>query len=425
MKFKAALSAALFAMCVSVVAVQASGVKKPAPKPAAEKPAEQAAGDQIAADQKKPREKADEPKEPEDRIKVRASVDAAVKPVMEKYGIPGMAVGVSVGGKQYLFDYGVASKKIGDPIAPLTLFEIGSVSKTFLVTLASYAQENGRLSLSDKAGKYLPSLQGTAFGDVSLVSLGTHTPGGFPLQLPPDVGTTDQLMTYLAAWEPEYKAGTTRTYANPSIGMLGVIVAKSMNRDFVALMENDLFPALGLKSTYISVPKNRMDDYAQGYKTDGDPARMSPALLAAEAYGVRTTSEDLLRFVEANMGLVPLEDRLARAIEATHTGYFTAGEMTQDLIWEQYDYPAGLKTLLDGNSSDMLKPVPVKELTPPRTPRADVWINKTGSTNGFGAYVAFVPAKRLGVVLLANRNYPNAERVAAAYKIMTELAVGH
>ncbi|MGO7522690.1 class C beta-lactamase, partial [Rhizobium brockwellii] len=79
-----------------------------------------------------------------------------------------------------------------------------------------------------------------------------------------------------------------------------------------------------------------------------------------------------------------LDDKLQQAITNTHTGYFDVGAMTQDLIWEQYSYPATLTTLMDNNSSAMLKTIPVKQLTPAMEPREDVWINKTGSTNGFG-----------------------------------------
>jgi beta-lactamase class C len=53
------------------------------------------------------------------------------------------------------------------------------------------------------------------------------------------------------------------------------------------------------------------------------------------------------------------------------------------------------------------------KLSPPLQPQSDVLINKTGSTNGFAAYV--------GVVILANKNYPVAARVAAAYEILTAL----
>jgi beta-lactamase class C len=356
---------------------------------------------------------------------IRSTVDQAVQPVMEKYGIPGVAVGIIDGDRHYVINYGLASKETGKPVTGETLFELGSVSKTLTATLASYAQVRGALSLSDQTGKYLPSLRNSPFGKVSLINLGTHTPGGLPLQVPDNIRNNDQLMQYFKAWQPAYAPGTYRTYANPGIGALGLITAKSMGQDFDGLMEHQLFPALGMKNSYINVPAARSTDYAQGYTKEGKPIRVAPGVLSSEAYGIKTTAADMVRFLEANMNLIQVDPKLQRAITNTHTGYFKAGAMTQDLIWEQYAYPVDLKTLLDGNSLAMaLNATPVTEIVPPQEPRDDAWINKTGSTNGFGAYVAFIPQKRLGIVILANRNFPNDDRVSAAYRILTSLAHG-
>lgn len=360
--------------------------------------------------------------------KYKDVVDRVIQPVMAKYGVPGMAVAITVAGQAYVFDYGVASVATRQPVSRNTMFELGSVSKTFTATLASYAQVSGALSLSDKVGKYLPLLRGSPFGDeVSLLNLGTHTPGGLPLQVPDAVRSTDELMQYFKAWQPTHPPGTYRTYNNPGIGTLGLITAKSLGGDFAVLMEQTLFSALGLTSTCIDVPATKMADYAQGYTKEDAPIRVAPGVLSSEAYGVKTTATDMIRFVQANMNPLHLDDKLARAILDTHTGYFKVGNgaMTQDLIWEQYRYPVALTTLLQGNSPAMIfRATPVTAMTPPQAPRSDVWINKTGSTNGFGAYVAFIPEKRLGIVMLANKNFPIDARVTAAYGILTALAGG-
>ncbi|WP_175696103.1 class C beta-lactamase [Burkholderia ambifaria] len=353
---------------------------------------------------------------------IHDTVTRNVAPLMKQFAIPGMAIGIVADGKPYVFDYGVMSTQTGKPVTGDTLFEIGSVSKTLTATLASDAQEGGELSLSDPAAKYLPAMQGKPFGGVTLLELGTHTPGGMPLQVPDSIRDDADLMRYLDAWRPAYAPGTRRTYSNVAIGMLGQLTAKAMNRDFAALMEQRLFPALGMTHTYINVPAARWGDYAQGYTQDGKPIRMTGGMLWQPAYGVKTTAADLLRFVQANMGLVETAPRLQRALERTHTGYFRAGPFTQDLIWEQYPYPVALPTLLDGNGPSMLHDAtPATELKPPLAPRPDTWINKTGSTNGFSTYVAFVPAKRIAIVMLANRSFPIEDRVKAAYRIVESL----
>jgi beta-lactamase class C len=354
---------------------------------------------------------------------LKSVVGTLVKPVMKNNDIPGMAVGITVDGHDFVFNFGVADKERGKPVTKSTLFEIGSLSKTFTATLVSWAQEHGQLSLSDKTSKYLPLLQGRPFGDVSLLNLGTHTSGGLPLQTPKNITSYDQLLKYFQDWKPNYPPDTIRTYSNPGLGMLGLITAKRLGQDFSTLIETRLFPALGLTHTYFNIPRRSLANYAQGYTAQGEPIRMTADILAPETYGLKSTASDMVHFLDANMGMVRLDDDLLRALVGTHTGYFKAGRITQGLIWEQYSYPVDLKTLLEGTSSQMaLSAIPVTKIVPPIAPRQDVFVNKTGSTKGFGAYVAFIPEKHVGVVILANKNYPNDERVTMAYQIIIYLS---
>nr|WP_032835711.1 class C beta-lactamase [Pseudomonas sp. GM50] len=354
---------------------------------------------------------------------IETIVNDAIRPVMQAQGIPGMAVAITLNGKQHYFNYGVASKETGRPVAKDTLFEVGSVSKTFTATLAAYAQATGKLPLSDKASQVLPTLRGSAFDSISVLQLGTYTAGGLPLQFPGDADHQDKMLGYFKQWKPTYAAGTHRQYSNPSIGLFGYLAAHSMGAPFDKLMEKTLLPKLGLKHSYLKVPQDQMGLYAQGYNKDNKPVRVEPGALDSEAYGVKTSASDLLRYVEANINPTSLEKPLQQAIALTHTGYYQVGEMTQGLGWEFYNYPVTLDTLLAGNSSQMaLEAHEVQWLNPPRPQHNTALINKTGSTGGFGAYVAFIPAKDIGIVILANKNYPNPERVKIAYEIMNALA---
>ena len=75
---------------------------------------------------------------PQDRV--RRVVDDAIRPLMAKDKIPGMAVGITMAGKSWVFNYGVASTETRMPVTGDTLFEVGSVTKAFTATLASWAQ---------------------------------------------------------------------------------------------------------------------------------------------------------------------------------------------------------------------------------------------------------------------------------------------
>lgn len=355
---------------------------------------------------------------------VRRAVDPVIESLMADQHIPGMAIAVIRPDGTQVLNYGVADRKAGTPVDDDTLFELGSISKTFTATLASLAVVEGRLDLDAPVSRYLPELESSAFDEISGRNLGTHTAGGLPLFVPDEVTNNDSLMAWYRDWQPTEPIGKSRTYSNLGIGLLGVETAASLDSEFVAAMRENVLTPLGLSHTCYDVPERESSHYAMGESKDSEPIRVSPGVLDDEAYGIKTTAADLAKLVQANLGLLQIDDDLQQAIDITRRGNFQVGDMTQDLIWEQYPLPVALDTLLAGNGYDMiLKSNVAKPIDPPQAPREDVWINKTGSTNGFGAYVVMLPGKQTGVIMLANKNYPNDARVKAAYDMLSRLGV--
>ncbi|WP_373888324.1 class C beta-lactamase [Massilia sp. YMA4] len=355
-----------------------------------------------------------------DPAALRAIVDETVRPLMAEHDLPGMAVAVTVDGHSAIFNYGLASRADNKPVDERTVFEIGSVSKTFAATLASWAQVQGKLSLADHPSKYWPALKGSPIDKATLLHLGTYTPGGLPLQFPDELADPEPVR-YYRDWKPAAKPGVIREYSNPSLGLFGHLTAKALGRDYADAVETIVFPAFGMNSSYINLPDAARSDYAWGYR-DGKAVHFTGEPFSAVTFGVRTTAADLLRFVQANMAPHQLDPAMRRAVEGTHVGHFRVGDMVQGLGWEQYAYPVKLRTLLDGNSESMIwDRHRARQLKSPTVPAGPTLYNKTGSTGGFGAYVLFVPDRKIGIVLLANRNYPIPARIKAGYAILQRL----
>jgi beta-lactamase class C len=352
---------------------------------------------------------------------LKSVVDECAKGLINEYDIPGLAIAVTIDGKRYFYNYGFADESKGSLVTNDTIFELGSISKTFAATLTGYAQAKGKLNMDDKVKDYIPELENSVLGNTKLVHVATYTAGGLPLQFPSEVTNDAEMMQYYKTWKPEYEAGTKRKYSNPSIGLFGYIGALSMKSDYTEMMETVILPELGMTNTFVYVPKDKLNNYAFGYSSKGKPVRVNPGILDAQAYGIKSTSLDMLQYIEANMGQAQLNTDIENALERTHTKYFDTDTFTQAVGWEGYDYPVSLSQLLKGNSSDVILNAKPVQASVSGTLGRDVWYNKTGSTGGFGAYVAYVPSEKIGIVILANKNYPNAERVEAAYNIISSV----
>ncbi|MDV7460884.1 ADC family extended-spectrum class C beta-lactamase [Acinetobacter baumannii] len=350
---------------------------------------------------------------------IKKLVDQNFKPLLEKYDVPGMAVGVIQNNKKYEMYYGLQSVQDKKAVNSSTIFELGSVSKLFTATAGAYAKNKGKISFDDTPGKYWKELKNIPIDQVNLLQLATYTSGNLALQFPDEVQTDQQVLTFFKDWKPKNPIGEYRQYSNPSIGLFGKVVALSMNKPFDQVLEKTIFPALGLKHSYVNVPKTQMQNYAFGYNQENQPIRVNPGPLDAPAYGVKSTLPDMLSFIHANLNPQKYPADIQRAINETHQGRYQVNTMYQALGWEEFSYPATLQTLLDSNSEQIvMKPNKVTAIS--KEPSVKMY-HKTGSTNGFGTYVVFIPKENIGLVMLTNKRIPNEERIKAAYAVLSAI----
>lgn len=350
---------------------------------------------------------------------IKQLVDQNFKPLLEKYNVPGMAVGVIQNNKKYETYYGLQSVQDKKAVNSNTIFELGSVSKLFTTTAGAYAKNTGKISFDDTPGKYWKELKNTPIDQVNLLQLATYTSGNLALQFPDEVKTDQQVLTFFRDWKPKNPIGEYRQYSNPSIGLFGEIVGLSMKQSFSQVLEKTIFPDLGLKHSYVNVPKTQMQNYAFGYNQENQPIRVNPGPLDAPAYGVKSTLPDMLSFIHANLNPQKYPANIQRAINETHQGRYQVNSMYQALGWEEFAYPATLQTLLDSNSEQIvMKPNKVTAIS--KEPSVKMY-HKTGSTNGFGTYVVFIPKDNIGLVMLTNKRIPNEERIKAAYAVLNAI----
>ncbi|WP_139846259.1 ADC family extended-spectrum class C beta-lactamase [Acinetobacter baumannii] len=350
---------------------------------------------------------------------IKKLVDQNFKPLLEKYDVPGNRHRVIQNNKKYEMYYGLQSVQDKKAVNSSTIFELGSVSKLFTATAGGYAKNKGKISFDDTPGKYWKELKNTPIDQVNLLQLATYTSGNLALQFPDEVKTDQQVLTFFKDWKPKNSIGEYRQYSNPSIGLFGKVVALSMNKPFDQVLEKTIFPALGLKHSYVNVPKTQMQNYAFGYNQENQPIRVNPGPLDAPAYSVKSTLPDMLSFIHANLNPQKYPADIQRAINETHQGRYQVNTMYQALGWEEFSYPATLQTLLDSNSEQIvMKPNKVTAIS--KEPSVKMY-HKTGSTTGFGTYVVFIPKENIGLVMLTNKRIPNEERIKAAYAVLNAI----
>ena len=272
-----------------------------------------------------------------------------------------------------------------------TLFEIGSVTKTFTTLLLADAVVRNDVKLDQPVAQLLgPDAVVPKFEEheIRLVDLATQT-SGLP-RLPTNMWivnplnpysnySADDLEKFLAGYKLKRRPGEEFGYSNLGMGLLGHAMAKKAGKSYEEMVQELICRPLGMTDTAITLSQDQQSRLASGILPFGLPT-MSwdiPGLPGCGA--IRSTLHDMLIYVRAHLS--PDKTPLATAIALAHEPRFTIRQPTAK-------YPdkleIGLAWFITTDGDHKI-----------------IWHN--GMTYGCSAYVAFVPDKQWGVVVLGNQ----------------------
>jgi serine-type D-Ala-D-Ala carboxypeptidase/endopeptidase len=296
----------------------------------------------------------------------------------------GIVVGVLEPGGRRIVSYGGVAKDDKRPLDGDTVFEIGSATKVFTSLLLADMMRRGEVALADPVSKYLPAdvkMPERGGKKITLEQLATHTSAlpRLPSNLSPKDAanpyadyTVRQLYDFLSAETLTRDPGAEYEYSNLGAGLLGHVLALRAGTDYETLVRTRVLEPLGMKNTSITLTKAAREHLAAGHDDQLKPAANWDIPTLAGAGALRSTANDLLTFLAANLGYTKTELAMPMAAMLAARRPTGAGGPEVVLGWHI--------STIDGH-----------EL---------VWHN--GGTGGYRSFMAFNPKARTGVVVLSN-----------------------
>jgi len=253
-------------------------------------------------------------------------IEEIIKKHVKKSKIPGISIGlIDENGTQF-FNYGEIKKESGIEPTPNTLFEIGSMTKTFTAILTVQLQNEGLLSLDDPIIKFLPEFAGSDFekNKITFYHLITHTSGlvevplrEYPKYLikfvfrtskgkffPPRYRlNTSSFLQEISQLKLKDNPGTKFRYSNSGVGLVGKILERVTNSTYEELIKSRILNVLSMHDTTITISENQKEKLATGYLLTGKEADPIHIPAVASAGSICSTVSDLLKFLKVNLGL--------------------------------------------------------------------------------------------------------------------------
>jgi CubicO group peptidase (beta-lactamase class C family) len=299
----------------------------------------------------------------------------------------GLATGIVVGvieadGTRKIAAYGNAGAG-AQPLSAQSVFEIGSITKVFTGIILADMAAQGEVQLDDPAQKYAPEgmrIPGRGDRTIALLDLATHH-SGLP-RLPTNLAPADQTnpyADYTAARLREFLNGYTLPrdidaifeYSNLGTGLLGYLLAQRAGTDYETLVRRRILEPLGMSMSGITYSPEMRAQLAVGHNIAHRPVPGWDLDALAGAGALRSNVDDMLTFVDANMG--PPKTALERAMRTSHEPRRSAGASMR----------VGLNWMIRTVGNDQV-----------------IWHN--GGTGGYRSFIGFDPARNVGVVVLTN-----------------------
>ncbi len=300
--------------------------------------------------------------------------DMLVQRVDAQHKSDGIVVGVITKKAREIISYGHFDKDDARVPNGDTVFEIGSISKVFTSLLLSEMVLDGEVKLSDPISEYLPASVHAPSRNgkqITLLDLATHH-SGLPREATNSSWdySTEQMYDFLNKYQLPRDPGEKYEYSNLGVGLLGVILATRAGTDYGTLLRTRITVPLGMNRTGVELTPEMKADFTPGhngrlYKAQ---AWSIPALTGAG--GIRSTADDLLIFLAANMGIIqsPLQPAMKKMLSVRRT----AGPGVQIALgWHIVTGRGGI-----------------------------IWHN--GQTGGYHTFIGYDPHRHIGVVVLSN-----------------------
>ena len=298
-----------------------------------------------------------------------------------------------------IFSFGNISKAHNIPVNQSTLFDIGSITKTFTTLLLADMATQGIVNLNDPIDKYLPSsvkvpeFNGTK---ITLEDLATHT-SGLPflpsnIWLNGKVGGTinpnysaNQMYAALSNFTLTREPGSKFQYSDFGVGLLGYILSLKAGVPYEQLVKDRILNVLGMNDTKITLSLNDIKNRFPVGHQNGKEIKTPIIPVVIEGAGAfRSTANDLLKYVSANLGF--LHTKLDNAIQLQHLIRHPVMS-TNPANYSVY-VALGWEVLTNFGTETF---------------------SHTGAINGWNANVAFNPAKQIGVVSLCSCDSTDAD----------------